>query len=57
MSDFDRIEEHRELVAGLEYDEWAERMSAKDESEDDGEAHMLLDRLERLEANLPKATA
>lgn len=32
MSTFDRVEEHRELVAGLEYEEWwSERRAAADE--------------------------
>lgn len=40
MSDFDRIEEHRELVAGLEYEDWwAERQPDDEEdSEDEDEA-------------------
>jgi len=25
VSDFDRIEEHRDLTAGLEYEDWSER--------------------------------
>lgn len=35
MSDFDRIEEHRELVTGLEYEDWRDRVTAEDEPEED----------------------
>lgn len=57
MSDSDRIEEQRELVDGLEYEDWRERMSAADTELEAEEASALIDRLERFEANLPKAAA
>ena len=40
MTELERIEEHRDLVAGLEYEDWSERMRG-DEEEVESEEERL----------------
>ena len=49
MSDFDRIEEHRELVTGLEYEDWRDKSGAHSSSEADGADDSTEDAPESLE--------
>lgn len=46
MNDLERIEEHRDLVAGLEYEDWSERVSVEEEQDDDEPSEELEENVE-----------